>query len=56
MDTAARNEFITDSVNEMFSDVGQGFVNRNSEPAMVTPTTVGIAEVAITGSTICLVC
>jgi hypothetical protein len=50
-------EMIADAVNEIFHSVEEeGFINRHNEPAMTTPTTVGIAEVVVVGSTICLIC
>ncbi|MEU8870361.1 cypemycin family RiPP [Streptomyces javensis] len=51
-----RSEFVARTVNEVFADAGEGFVNVNNAPAMTTPTVVAVTEVVVTGSTICLGC
>jgi len=47
---------IEDTVNEMFCNVKPGFMESANEPVMATPIIVPAAVVAVTGSTLCLVC
>lgn len=53
--TLVQTPSVEDSVNAMFSNIDQGFVNAHNEPAMTTPSAI-VTQTLVVGSTICLVC